>query len=142
MRPVYEKKKDRDKQYRLAEWYAEKMGASVNHCDTFNSWDFVLHRNGQLIERGEIKCRQYPREAFQTYMLSLDKYQNMIEGAKDKVPLSLVVEFMDGVYRCYLPPAMVGYGKGGRKDRGDEKDIEEVVFIPLTLFGNLGERHE
>ena len=72
-----------------------------------------------------------------TYMLSAQKWRKGLEiAAESGVPFMLIVEFTDGIYGARLRkdyPISIG----GRFDRGDAKDIEECIYIPLIEFKKM-----
>ena len=151
MRPKYETPEDKSRQREVAEWYAKsgwgvygrRNDITVKHTPELETHDAELYQEGKLIELVEIKCRTVPRETYQTYMLSQRKHSALLHLSSQKhVPASLLVKFTDGLYRCYLPAKTYVSGRGGRADRDDPLDNEEVVYIPLVLFAELIERRK
>lgn len=91
---------------------------------------------------GEFRCRTNTHDTYPTYMLDrhtwgLLKLKCKTEGK----PVVLVIGFADGDYYIKITPELVKAvveGVGGRHDRGDAKDIEPVVHIPIDMFKQVG----
>lgn len=82
----------------------------------------------------EVKIRQ---RAYDRYMLSLHKATTMLVMAATSAFMPvLVVAWTDKreVGVCDLRSVRMEPGIGGRKDRGDEQDVEPVVFFSRSAF--------
>lgn len=83
----------------------------------------------------EMKHRRIKSTRFPNYLLSLKKWINMNEISRySGVPVHLVVRFtdLDLCLNVSKRPHRLTYM--GRKDRGDEYDMEPCILIPLKLF--------
>lgn len=86
----------------------------------------------------EAKCRSNNINAYPTYMLSLDKFQNGAWLAECfNADYIIAVQWADccGLWRWRdhridRPQIQIG----GRTDRGDEQDVEPVIHIPILEF--------
>ena len=100
--------------------------------------DYYLYKpKTNLIAVIEIKNREkLSVYKFPSYMISKNKINNgLIISNELAVPFLLVVNFAEMLmYTEIKKEHKYKQGIGGRKDRGDLNDIEEVVFIPISLF--------
>jgi thiamine biosynthesis protein ThiC len=107
--------------------------------------DYELRRAGQTVAHAEIKHRNYRavvRNGAITKMVSrggVAVREYMIDYAKVKAaqellrPSFLIIEFIDSVWWIRLAdPDRIG--KGGRKDRNDPNDMDEVAYYKLGRF--------
>ena len=139
MRPVYETPADKRRESDVLEYYAQLMNTGCVGTKRFSYHDGCLIKDSRLFERVEIKVRTNHSSKYRDYMLSYDKFRKLLEAEATGVcPVVLLVMFIDGLFRCYLPPHSFSTGDGGRTDRGDPADIERVVYIPLELFVRIG----
>lgn len=97
-----------------------------------------------VVAYGEFRCRTNGYDTYPTYMLDrhtwgLLKLKFKTEGK----PVVLVIGFSNGDYYTKITPELVQQvvaGVGGRHDRGDVKDVEPVVHIPIGMFKKVGEK--
>lgn len=93
---------------------------------------------------GEFRCRTNGYDTYPTYMLDrhtwgLLKLKFKTEGK----PVVLVIGFSNGDYYIKITPEVVKQvveGVGGRHDRGDAKDVEPVIHIPIGMFKKVGDK--
>ena len=129
-RPIYETKADRGAATRVVDFVASVLAFSdVEELEPLHTADFLV-RKGEFEAYVEVKCRRNASRAYPTYMLSKSKYDALLELGK---PAMLVVKWSDGVGIAPLPVRHTA-GRGGRWDRGDSRDVEAVVYIPLSEF--------
>ena len=130
MRPIYETTEDRRAAVRVMKYVSAALAMDELHeMEELHTADF-LARKGDLEIYAEVKCRRNAAQAYPTYMLSKAKYDALLELGK---PAMLVVKWSDGVGITPLPVSHT-VGRGGRWDRGDSKDVEQVVYIPIDNF--------
>lgn len=86
----------------------------------------------------EIKCRDNTKERYPTYMLSLSRVEDMLEKSRQqKLPLFLIVHWTNVVGGIELTTVPADIRNGGRYDRGDARDEEEVCHWPHQEFALL-----
>jgi len=98
--------------------------------------DYALSRGKSIKAFLEIKVRNYRKDAFEDYMISMDKVLTARRYSDfAKVPSLLAVEWLDASGFIDLGTMKnFSLGFGGRTDRGDSEDTEPVVLIPISDF--------
>ena len=138
MRPIYETAQDRQREDEVRQYLVETYKCGYEKTQTLASIDgYLKHPDDRLAAIIEIKCRNNAHDKYPTYMISATKWRNARAIAKDAdIPFLLVVRFTDGIYAVR---GNVDYptAKGGRYDRGDAKDTEECMYIPLDKFKKI-----
>ena len=76
-----------------------------------------------------IKKRENSSDTYYEYMIDKSKY----DAASKKKRAIMLVQFDDGLFWCPFN-AKHQVRKGGRKDRGDPRDIDVCVFYKMDLF--------
>ena len=139
MRPVYETAGDLTAEDRVSASLAAAWGFDLEKLPRLHTFDRAMRRGGVLKGLIEIKNR---KKSYPTYLISLKKWRDMLMVSEAaKVPAALVVcwpvegEMKTKVIR--ISRAKVGIVEGGRRDRGDPKDIEDMVEIPMTQFDDV-----
>jgi hypothetical protein len=98
--------------------------------------------SGDAVAYGEFRCRTNSHDTYPTYMLDRHTWGLMkLRFKTEGKPVVLVVGFSDGDYYIKITPELaqqVVNGIGGRHDRGDVKDVEPVVHIPIDSFKQVG----
>jgi len=129
---------DREKQLTVALRIAVKWGCDHNEFPTHSRADFLFSRGGMAIFIAEVKCRSKDMNTYPDYMISEHKILDGIMLSKMlHIPFLIIVSWKDKL--AYFEMTESWYGnadvvKGGRTDRGDKKDIEPVVLIPIEEF--------
>ncbi len=138
MRPVYETQSDRDGEREIVIQICDAWSCVAEKGRHLGFVDYYLYKpKTNLIAVIEIKNRKsLSLNRFSSYMISKTKITNGLNIANElAVPYLLVVNFAESLMFAEIKK---GYkfkeSMGGRKDRGDPNDIEEVVFIPISLF--------
>jgi hypothetical protein len=139
MRPVYETAGDLTAEDRVSNSLAEAWGFDLEKLPRLHTFDRALKRDGVLRGYVEIKNR---KKSYPTYLISLRKWRDMLMVSETaKVPAALVVcwpvegEMKTKVIR--ISNAKVGIVEGGRRDRDDPNDIEDMVEIPMSQFDDV-----
>jgi hypothetical protein len=138
MRPIYETVSDRQREDEVRQYLVETYKCNYKKTAILSGVDGYLYDEDDVPAAViEIKCRNNAHDKYPTYMISASKWRNARLLAKDdNIPFLLVVRFTDGVYavkgNTEYPTA-----KGGRYDRGDAKDVEECMYIPLEKFKKI-----
>ena len=137
-RPVYETKSDRGKERKVSTELAKAWSAELLATQVLSACDYVMSRDGEVKALVEIKCRSNESARYPDYMISNDKVEKIKAAAKviGALPL-LVVSFTDGIEWVDLSKAAGRLDVGGRKDRGDPSDIEQVLLISMDQFQDL-----
>lgn len=97
--------------------------------------DYAIVKDGEVKGFCEIKRRSNPRAKFDTLILSMLKYREILES--NFKPASLIVAWEDqiGIHKpSSYPDADYRIEIGGRDDRNRNGDIEPVVHIPTDHF--------
>lgn len=137
-RPVYEREHDRRNQTRIGGALAQALWLELIEAPRLYPCDYAAaDPNGKIIAYLEIKARfaEYP-----TMIISHHKWiDNLAIFKKAGVPSWLVWSFPRGDRRLVLYTPIAAeprfpVRKGGRIDRGDPRDIEDVVEIPQAAF--------
>jgi hypothetical protein len=138
MRPIYETAQDRQREDDVREYISNNYACTYIKSDRLAIVDGYLYSPDQdLIAVVEIKCRNNAHNKYPTYMISAVKWYNGLQLAKDRgVIFLLVVSFTDGVYVTKVKDSYE-IKRGGRYDRGDSKDIENCVYIPMSDFREM-----
>lgn len=139
-RPRYETQKDRDNEAAAVKKVSEAWGVKFIKLKPTLHLDYALYRDKRVVSFAEVKVRTYTWEQIDRaggYMLALDKWVKAHELCVG-MPFTLIVQ-ADGELRVYKVdkfeqfPIMVA----GRRDRGDWRDVEPCVFIPVDKFSSL-----
>lgn len=145
MRPIYETDDDRAREATVAEAVAKHWSVDLQREEELAVNDYRLIKGGKWFAVLEVKCRtgySWTKLRFMgSYMLSLEKWHELWKiCAAHKVALCIAVadkhgEVWAGTWRG--KPPVYDARRGGRRDRGDAKDIEWVVLIPIGDFDIL-----
>lgn len=138
MRPIYETAQDRQREEEVRRYLVGEYKSQYTKTPDLYAVDGLWYDPDNILSAVvEIKTRKNTHDKYPTYMLSAQKWQKGLEiAAEYGVPFMLIVQFTDGVYGVRLKK---NYETkvGGRFDRGDAKDIEECIYIPLTDFRKM-----
>jgi hypothetical protein len=135
MRPIYETDQDRGREREVHSYLESKLDCVFKVADRLSNVDgFLCSVDGEMVAAVEIKTRRNPKAKYPTYMLSAAKWRNGLETGKIYgVPFVLIVKFTDGIYAVALSDRYKT-SHGGRYDRGDARDAEECIYIPIDKF--------
>lgn len=141
MRPTYETERDRQLERITIEVAAKRWQVTAVKLPQFDEVDYALVRGGRVVGVAEVKTRSNQHDTYQTYMISLRK---VMRGAALELSAGLrfvlVVGFTDGVWYCRPSKEQdCNVSIGGRKDRGDEQDVEMVLHIPISAFRRVAD---
>ena len=137
MRPIYETEQDKRNEIVVAKYITEKYGGTYVPSEGLAPFDGTLLTYGCPRALVEIKVRTNTSSTYATYMIGATKVDAIITTAKEQglIPF-LIVKFTDGIFITKLADNFKR-GLGGRYDRGDTKDIEECMYIPMNKFKKL-----
>lgn len=134
-RPIYETSRDRDAERQIAETIAQKYNAKAIKAKRLYGLDWFFERDGYVVGMVEIKVRNYTRNHFETYMISADKVARIrMLSSVTGVPAFLFVSWRDGIGYINLSDEPDYNAIGGRRDRGDDQDVEVVLHYLIQRF--------
>ena len=141
MRPTYETAEDRKREKAVADKITEKINVPLNRYPEYHPFDWYGDFNG-IRHNVEIKCRDIIWGKYKTIILSRRK---MVDGWHEFItqgrPFIFVVKDRQGKIMRYRMTrknaARLKSRMGGRWDRGDPQDIEQVVDIPINMFSPI-----
>jgi len=133
MRPMYQQAHDLVNERSALAKFCARIGCEAVKLPMEARADSMLVRNGAAKVVVEVKTRRNERLKYPTYMVSQDKYVALCEwGTKGFMPI-LLVQWTDTLGYVHVPVEHK-VSVGGRYDRGDPKDIENVVLINIDAF--------
>lgn len=134
-RPIYETSRDRDAERQIAETIAQKYNAKAIKAKRLYGLDWFFERDGYVVGMVEIKVRNYTRNHFETYMISADKVARIrLLSSVTGVPAFLFVSWRDGIGYINLSDEPDYNAIGGRRDRGDDQDVEVMLHYLIQRF--------
>lgn len=135
-RPIYENAKNRQDEV----WAQEKIETwarcTLEKLPYKDHIDWKAYRNGDLVALIEFKRRTCTKNQYPTYMISSAKWRNGLSMSNTYgVPFILTVRWADGLYYLHVKDSVpLTLASGGRWDRGDDLDVEEMVYVDTNLF--------
>lgn len=134
-RPRYERPGDLKNERAVAEVLESRYGFTATKVHEYSGYDFDFRgADGSLKLRAEMKCRNIPMGKHNTYIVSKMKYEKLVKLAEsDGITTALVVRWTDAIGVIPVPFAHKVI-MGGRYDRGDDMDWEEMVEFPIKNF--------
>ncbi len=141
-RPIYEQLEDRERQARVAAELCEAWDLiDIFPLPPLAVCDFLMLRPDSSLALAELKCRSTRSLHYPTLHLSKHKLDRIvIVSCALKMPFFLIVQWVDGIFWQEITPTdlpMLKTAIGGRDDRGDAADREQVYEIPATSFQPL-----
>jgi hypothetical protein len=136
MRPTYETEADRGREADFSKILCQSFGCTLHKLPIRYGLDFVAVKDGRTIGFMETKVRTNPVGKYPTYMISAGKFMSADALTRATgLPCRLAVMWADawGHTKLVMTPEIV-VSLGGRRDRGDEQDIEPVHLIPISSF--------
>lgn len=135
-RPRYETKADKEREALVAEKFARHFeDMSVEKLADQGRADYVAYQDGEPVGYIEIKVRTCQHNQYSTYFISKKKLLALQKLAGDKKS-AVVVQWTDraGFIPVNLFLENATFRSGGRKDRNDPLDIEEMAEVDISLF--------
>ena len=137
-RPKYESADDRSNQHYVISKLEVAFGARAQTpVEEYASYDGVFDFSSRPFVV-EVKVRKNERNRYPTYMLSKMKYDTLCGMAKHGTDALLAVQWTDQLGVIQLPTRHT-VSTGGRYDRNDPMDVEQVVLIPVKKFKRVPE---
>ena len=137
-RPKYESAADRGNQHYVLSKLGRAFGLEAEvPTEEYAFYDglFSFEDRKCVVE---IKVRKNERSRYPTYMLSKRKYDSLCGLTGQNIDALLAVQWTDQLGVIQLP-AEHTISTGGRYDRGDPMDVEQVVLIPVAKFKRVPE---
>ena len=100
--------------------------------------DYIAIREGTAIALVEIKTRTTPHNNYPTYIIDQSKLDRLADTAQ-RLGLKpiLVIWFTDDIYWINATKRPWPVKPGGRNDRNDSNDIDQVYHIPVAELKRL-----
>lgn len=132
----YETDADLAREAKAVATLCEALGCSSIKLPLASRADALLHRDGEAKTIIEFKYRRTRRGAYPTYMIGRAKYDALVDWTTKGFKAALLVQWSDQL-AYVMVPVEHDTGEGGRTDRGDDRDIEQVVFIDVDKFSTI-----
>ncbi len=133
MRPTYESAKDRERERVAASLLEQQWRIVARKQEGFASIDYRLELpGGEVVALAEVKYRPVP---YPSIFLSLKKAPAIRQAERNNLDVWYCILRDDGLFAARLDPQL-RYPRqmGGRRDRGDPADIEELALVPWSDF--------
>lgn len=133
-RPRNETEEDLQNESRVGQLLAEKWECDVYKLsEVLYPVDWAFSRGSTILAYGEFKKRS---KKFDTLLLSAAKYYRMLDFARlTSQPVLLIIEWPDELGYIDLAKENLDLeAKIGGNSRGQNGDIEPVVYIPCDKF--------
>lgn len=136
MRPRYETHQDRENAARVINKIARKIQRQVKPLSNEHPVNFALYNGGRLVKFVDVRCRRNTMWQYPTVMMSQRRLDRALQFAKQHgVALMVVVEWKDRLGYLRVDSTDKFERKmGGRSDRMDEADIEQLYYVPVGAF--------
>tara|TARA_Y100000310_G_C20172212_1_gene574200 strand:- start:140 stop:574 length:435 start_codon:yes stop_codon:yes gene_type:complete len=135
-RPLYETEADLEEERFFTDTLCSLWDCDARKLPLRYKMDYALQRGGIIRAFLEVKVRNYTKDYFETYMLSMEKVLAARQFSEFAgVPSILAVKWKDAsgfIVLNTLEDFELGFG--GRVDRDDSQDMEPVIFIPIKNF--------
>ena len=135
IRPIYETDENKKEEKSIGKIISRVWKSEVWKLPPLaNCGDLLLARSNELVAIVEVKRRYNEMSRYDTYMISKGKLERITEAAERLGVAGLVVvQFSDFLAYFYADRALETgvVATGGRYDRDDPQDTEEVVHIPM-----------
>lgn len=142
MRPTYETQKDRSNEREVIDFLCSKWKCSAHKTPQFYPVDWSLTKGNAVKAMVEVKVRT---KSYDSYLISGHKWSEAIKSSE-----ALGVPYLLAVCWPEMGRRVVRYVKvargihdrlihGGRRDRGDDQDMEPMVEINMNKFTFVGE---
>jgi hypothetical protein len=135
MRPLYETAQDRLRQRAVMDAFQRRYQCQLVEMPAKCNWDYEIWRNEMIVALAEVKCRRNAMCKYPTYLLSKMKADAIVQAcASLSLSPLLIVQWSDTAGWVWLNDGPFEEGHGGRVDRNDPRDMEQVIYIPISKF--------
>jgi hypothetical protein len=145
VRPTYETQQDLDNEASVAKVIGEKWGVDVHKLKNYFALDYALCRDKTVVAIAEIKCRNYSYDKLDSFGGVIISAHKISEAQKwhdqFRIAFVLALKLTDGIY-MHTVKAVESFPLypltiAGRKDRGDDQDIEPCCLISMDKFQRI-----
>ena len=137
-RPKYESAADRGNQHYVLSKLGRAFGLEAEvPTEEYAFYDGMFSFSDRKCVV-EVKTRKNERSRYPTYMLSKNKYDALCGATNHNMDALLAVQWTDQLGVIQLPTEHI-VSTGGRYDRNDPMDVEQVVLIPTVNFKRVPE---
>ena len=127
--PIYETKEDL-KNEEIAKQYIRSIGYTPVKLKPEQSIDFAVCKGEDIMCLLEFKRRRCNSDKYETLMIHKRKHNAAIRYKKKmNLETILMVQYNDSLRACVFSQVSFTEGYGGRFDRNDPSDFEEVIYI-------------
>ena len=138
MRQLYETQNDLMRESAVAKELCKQWKCDGKKYSTAHHLDYKLTRGNQLMALCEIKCRNVHSYDYDTYMISYNKIKNARTISREqRVPAFIVVHYEDDIQYFDVEELPNLLSEGGRTDRNDPFDIEEVAHYNMNRLKSI-----
>lgn len=138
VRPTYETKTDREKQYEVASELGARWNAEFQDLPHSYRIDYCAVRNEKIVAMVEVKIRSHFIQKYDTVMVSMSKWKELKQYEALGIPGIFAFRFADGIYHHRVKDYDAVPQWGGRTNMTrDSADVEPVVHIPITAWKKL-----
>ena len=139
MRPIYESQTDIDNEIGVAKKISDAWSCDVYKLPAMEVADFAIEKDGRYVGLMEVKCRNYSYDQLDRMgglIISKRKIDDIFELAKKGDVFVVIAVRLAGVVYVMSEEALSDFEviTAGRRDRGDQKDIEKCYLIPMSRF--------
>jgi len=115
-------------------------GAPAEKMDQHSGADFLVTERNGAESIVEIKTRTAKVGQYKTYIIARQKYDKMLKLQNRYDYAFLAIRWTDAIGIVQLP-LLCEYKviQGGRRDRNDKADIEEMIEFPISEFEIISE---
>lgn len=124
----------------IAEALESAWNVKLHKTWQYRRYDYLANRGTKVVGFVEMKDRDKSSTKFPTFMLGIDKWAYLLNMSDTlRTPSVLVIRFTDGIHYCHAKPGdfLIEYNPNWVQYRGDEKDIEAAIHIPMSMFRPL-----
>lgn len=137
-RPLYETKEDMDRETAVATELCRAWKCTSRKFGKNYTLDYELLRDGEVVALCEIKCRFVSHNTYDTYMISVQKIKEAQKIADSRrLPAFIVVHYEDDIRFFHVNMEPDWTEQGGRTDRGDPMDVEEVAHYKAERLTSI-----
>ena len=141
-RPRYESRQDRENEAQIIQDFCGIYGYDVERQEDRRRVNYFCYRGEELKLIVEVKSRNNRRDHYPDVMFSKRKWDSGLRlSEKHGVPFMIIIRWTDftgGISNRMAEPDRIG--RGGRSDRGDPADKEQMVYFATSKFRQIGRR--
>lgn len=138
-RPRYESRRDREVERDIVDAFCEAYGLSYDRQEDRRRVNYFCYRGDRLELILEVKRRYNDRDAYSTVFIPLAKWEAGCRLSSEYgVAYAVLIKWNDftGMFSNRFG-TYDSEGIGGRRDRGDSKDIERMAYFRVSRFKSV-----